>query len=162
MEKIRERRFSMIRLFAELIEETIILVFLELKLALFEIKRNIHSAEKGAVMVAGGVGLLAFAGIAFLATAIAVLALILPVWLSALVVSLTLTFLGVAFLFSGLGHLKNFTLIPTETLERVEDIAEKVKKVGARHEEAEQLRSEAGRSPERARRSAPGRGQVAQ
>jgi fatty acid desaturase len=137
MEKIRKRRVSMVRLFAELIEDTIILIFLELKLALFEIKRNIHSAERGAAMMGAGVGLLICAGLAFIGTAVAVLAEILPVWLSGLIVSLALAFLGVALLFSGLGHLKNFSLIPNETLERVEDITEKVKKVGVRHEERE-------------------------
>ena len=140
----------MVRLFAELIEETIILIFLELKLAIYEIKRNVHSAEKGAVMMALGAGLLILAGLTFVGTAVAALAIILPVWLSALLVALGLSFLGVAILFTGLGHLKDFSLIPSETLERVDDITVKIKKVGARREHEER---EARSGTKRARRS---------
>ena len=153
MEKTRKRA-SVVRLFVELIEESIILVFLELKLAFFEIKRHVRCAEKGVVMMALGVGLLLFALITFLATAVAALAVFLPVWLSALIVTLSLAFFGLALLFSGLGNLKDFTLIPMETLERVQDISQKLKQVSARHLEG---RSE----PERTRRL-PGRGHLAQ
>ena len=134
MEKVRRRRVSMVRLFAELIEDSVVLVYVELKLALLEIKGNIKSAEKGAVMMVLGLGLLLFGLLTFLATAVAALAVILPVWLSALIVALGLSFFGVAFLYSGLGRLKGFSLVPLETLERIEDISEKLKKVGGRHE----------------------------
>jgi len=143
MEKVRRRRVSMIRLFAELIEESIILVFLELKLAVFEIKRNVKSAEKGAVMMVLGGGLLLFGSVTFVATAVAALAIVLPVWLSALIIALGLSFLGFAFLFSGLGHLKDFTLVPLETLERVDDLSQKIKQVSARHQEAEERKERA-------------------
>jgi len=135
MEKVRQKRVSMIRLFAELIEETIILTFLEVKLAAFEIKRNIRSAEKGGAMMAVGGALLLFALVVFIGTAVAALAIYLPVWLSALIVALGLGFFGIAFLFSGLGLLKGFTLFPAETLVRVESIAQKVRKVSAQHQE---------------------------
>ena len=149
MEKVRQKRVSMIRLFAELIEETIILTFLEVKLALFEIKRNIRSVEKGGAMMAVGGALLLFALVVFIGTAVAALAIVLPVWLSALIVALGLGFFGIAFLFSGLGLLKGFSLIPAETLVRVENIAQKVRKVSARHQEMA-VRKE----PERAAESA--------
>jgi hypothetical protein len=148
MEKVGQKRISMIRLFAELIEETIILAFLEVKLAASEIKRNIRSAEKGGAMMAIGGGLLFFALVVSIGTAVAALAIVLPVWLSALLVALGLGFFGIAFLFSGLGLLKGFSLIPAETLLRVEDIVQKVRKVSARHQETV-ARGELGRVPER-------------
>jgi hypothetical protein len=148
MEKVRQKRVSMIRLFAELIEETIILTFLEVKLAAFEIKRNIRSAEKGGAMMAVGGALLFFALVVSIGTAVAALALFLPVWLSALIVALGLGFFGIAFLFSGLGLLKGFSLVPAETLVRVENIAQKVRKVSAQHQEAV-ARSESERALER-------------
>jgi hypothetical protein len=148
MEKVRQKRVSMIRLFAELIEETIILTFLEIKLAALEIKRNIRSAEKGGAMMAVGGALLLFASVVFIGTAVAALALFLPVWLSALIVALGLGFFGIAFLFSGLGLLKGFSLFPAETLVRVENIARKVRKVSAQHQEAV-ARTESERALER-------------
>jgi len=148
MEKVRQKRVSMIRLFAELIEETIILTFLEVKLAAFEIKRNIRSAVKGGAMMAVGGVLLFFALVVSIGTAVAALALFLPVWLSALIVALGLGFFGIAFLFSGLGLLKGFSLFPAETLVRVENIAQKVRKVSAQHQEAV-ARNESERALER-------------
>jgi fatty acid desaturase len=133
MEKT-ERRQSVLRLVVELAEEIIILGFVELKLAAMEIKRNIRSVEKGAAMMAAGAGLLLFALVTFIGTSVAVLAIFLPIWLSALIVALTLTFFGIALLFTGLGHFKDFSLIPSETLQRVEDISQKYKKVSARHQ----------------------------
>jgi hypothetical protein len=149
MEKARKRS-SMVRLFAELVEESIILVFLEMKLALFEVKKHIRSAEKGTVMMALGAALLLFALVTFVGTAVAALAVILPVWLSALIVALALTFCGVAFLFSGLGNLKDFSFIPSETLLRVQNIVQKLTVVSAQHKAAEKsMAPEAGSAPER-------------
>jgi len=135
MEKTRNRkRVSVVRLYAELFEESIILVFLELKLAFIEIKRHVHSAENGVVLMAVGAGLLLLGILTCIGTAVAALAVFLPVWLAALAVASALTFFGIAFLFSGLGKMKDFSLIPTETLERIQDISQKLKKVSARHE----------------------------
>ena len=133
MENFRRRR-SMVRLAVELYEEIIVLFFVELKLAAIEIKGNIRSVEKGAAKMVVGAGLLFFAVITFLGTAVAILALFLPTWLSALLVTLTLAFFGVAFFFTGLGNFKHFTLIPSETLQRVHDITNRYKRVGAHHE----------------------------
>jgi hypothetical protein len=131
------KRVSVVRLYAELVEESIILVFLELKLAVMEIKRHIHSAEHGAVWMAIGAGLLFLGLVTFIGTAVAALAVILPVWLSALIVASCLAFLGIAFLFSGLGKLKDFSLVPSETLERMHAISQKLKNVPAQHKTAE-------------------------
>lgn len=113
------KRSSMARLFAELIEAAITLAFLETNRALSEVRKRVRSAEKGTVMVVLGALLLLLALVTFIGTAVAALAVLLPVWLSALIVALTLTFSGVASLFSGLGNLRAFSLIPTETLLRV-------------------------------------------
>jgi len=159
MEKIRNRkRVSVVRLYAELVEESIILVFVELKLAFFEIKRHIHSAENGVLLMAVGAGLLLLGLLTFIGTAVAALAVFLPVWLSALVVASALAFLGIAFLFTGLGKMKDFSLIPTETLERIQDISQKLKKVSDQHEGHEPGEGRA--HQERTRRS-PGRSQAA-
>jgi len=127
------RKVSMARNMAELVEEIVMLLFIELKRAVLEIKGNIHSVERGGAMMVLGVGLLFFGLVTFTGTAVAVLAIYLPTWLSALIVALGLTFLGIAFLFSGLAHFKDFTLVPSETIHRVEDIFHEYKKVSAEH-----------------------------
>ena len=149
MDKIRNwKRVSVVRLYAELLEESIILVFVELKLAFFEIKRHIHSAENGVLLMVVGAGLLLFGLLTFIGTAVAALAVFLPVWLFALVAASALALFGIAFLFTGLGKMKDFSLVPTETIDRIQDISQKFKKVGLRHE-AITGRAE----PERSRRS---------
>jgi hypothetical protein len=122
-----KRRISMVRLLLELIEQSIVLVFLELKLAVLEVKHNFLSAKNGAGVLAMGVFLLLFALTTMITTAIAALSIVLPVWLSSLIVTVVLGFFGIAFLLTGLGKLKDFTVIPTETVERVEDIARKLR-----------------------------------
>jgi uncharacterized membrane protein len=128
------KKQSMVHLVVELFEDIIVLVFIELKRALLEIKHNVGSVEKGAIMMVLGAGLLFFSLLVFIGTTVAVLALYLPAWLAALLVALALTFFGVAFLFTGLGKFKDFTLVPSETLKRVEDISRSYKKVGAGHQ----------------------------
>ncbi|HEY5514448.1 MAG TPA: phage holin family protein [Geomonas sp.] len=118
---------SIVRLGLELVEESIVLVFLELKLAAVEIKRKVHAAEKGAVLIAAGAGLLLFALITLTGAAVAALATVLPLWLSALIVTAVLAFFGIVFLFSGLGLLKDFSLVPADTLQRIEVVAKKLK-----------------------------------
>ena len=132
MENTR-KKLSRDRTVVELAEEIIILGFLELKLAAVEIRRNIRSVEQGAVMMAVGGGLLLLAMLTFIATAVAILALFLPTWLAALIVALTLVFFGIAFLFAGLGSFKDFTLVPSETLQRVQAIAREYHKVSTHH-----------------------------
>lgn len=136
------RRKSMIRLGLELVEQSIVLVFLELKLAVLEVKRNVTSAKNGAVFMALGGFLMLFSLLTLTATAIAALAIVLPVWLSALIVTAALGFLGAALLFTGLGKFKHFTLVPAETLERVENIAAKLKKHAEQREHEEKIAHE--------------------
>jgi hypothetical protein len=146
----------MFRLVIELVEEIVALAFVELRLAVMEIKRNIHSVENGALLVVLGAGLMVFSGLGFLITAIAILATFLPTWLSALLVTLALVFFGIAFLFTGMGKFKDFTLVPSETLQRVEEISRNYQTASTRLKVYE---DRAGRH--RAPRS-PGQGQVAQ
>ncbi|HJV35083.1 phage holin family protein [Geomonas sp.] len=123
----QNRHHSMVRLVLELMEQSIVLVFLELKLAALEVRNNVDSAKKGSVLLAVGGFMLLFSLLAATATAIAALSLVLPVWLSALIVTAGLMFLGAGLLFTGLGKLKHFTLIPKDTLDRVENIGHKLK-----------------------------------
>ncbi|MCM0080137.1 phage holin family protein [Geomonas sp. Red32] len=123
-----EKRHSIVRLVLELVEQSIVLVFLELKLGVMEIRRNVDSAKTGVAIVALGGALLLFSLVAGTATAIAALALVLPVWLSALIVTALYVFAGAALLFTGIGKLRHFTLLPKDTIERAETIGRKLKK----------------------------------
>jgi hypothetical protein len=128
-----KKRLSMVRLVLELVEQFIVLIFLELKLGVIEIKRNIHSAKTGAVLIVMGAALLLFSLVTGLATAIAALAIVLPVWLSALIVTALLGFVGAGFLFTGLSKVEHFTLVPLDTISRVEEISHKLKKHAEQH-----------------------------
>jgi fatty acid desaturase len=134
MEELK-KKLSMLRLDLELLEQFIALVFLELKLAVLEIRRNIRSMEKGAIFIAIGAFILLFAMMTLIGTAVAALAMVFPVWLAALIVALLLTFFGTSFLFTGLGKLKHFSLVPSETLQRVRTISKQLKKHADRHKQ---------------------------
>jgi uncharacterized membrane protein YqjE len=127
MEKL-DRKKSVLRLYIELYEKFAVLVYMELKLALLEIKENIHSVENGFGLLAVGAFLMVFAFMALIGTAVAALAVVLQVWAAALVVTLVLSFFGAAFLFTGLAKMKGFTLLPVETLRRFHEVMEKLKK----------------------------------
>jgi hypothetical protein len=131
------RKQSMMRLTIELVEQFIVLAFTELKLAALEIRRNIKSMEKGVVALMMGAVLLLFSGIGMLATAIAGLALILPVWLAALIVTVILVFFGAMLLFTGLSKLQHFTLVPSDTIQRVEEISKRLKKHTEHHAQSD-------------------------
>ncbi|HJV67253.1 MAG TPA: phage holin family protein [Geomonas sp.] len=136
MQAQSNHRHSMIRLALELAEQSIVLVFLELKLAALELRRNVASAKNGAVLLALGGFMLLFSLLAAMATAIAALAIVLPVWLSALIVAAGLVLLGGTLLVTGLSKLKHFTLLPRETIGRVENIGRKLKQHAEQHEQA--------------------------
>ena len=128
-----DARHSVLRLSLELAEQFVVLVFLELKLAVLEVRGNIKSIEKGAVLLAMGAVLLILAALTLIGTAIAAFAIILPVWLAALIVSIVLLCLGSLIVVTGLGKVKHFTLAPTETLARIRIISEKLKAHAERH-----------------------------
>jgi len=154
-------KLSLARMMVELVEEIVMLLFIEVRRGVLEIKHQVKSVEKGAVMVILGVGLLFFGLVTFTGTAVAVLALWLPTWLSALIVALGLTFFGIAFVFSGLAHFKEFSLVPNDTIHRVENIFRDYKKVSAQHHAEVEARARGGRRVQEALRS-PGKGAIAQ
>ena len=123
-----DRRHSVVRLTLELVEQSIVLFFLELKLAAVEIRRNIKSVEKGVACLAIGAFLMMCALLALIGTAVAALATILPVWLAALLVSALLLFCASALLFTGFSKMKHFSLVPSDTLHRVQVISRQLKK----------------------------------
>ncbi|GFO69388.1 hypothetical protein GMLC_29670 [Geomonas limicola] len=155
------RKLSMARLMVELVEEIVMLLFIEVRRGVLEIKHNIKSVEKGAVMVVLGAGLLFFGLITFTGTAVAVLTIWLSTWLSALIVALGLTFFGIAFVFSGLSHFKEFTLVPNDTLHRVENIFKDYKKVSAQHHAEVQTRAREGRRDPEVQLRKPGQDRAA-
>jgi hypothetical protein len=144
----------MARLVVDLYEDIVVLLFVELKRAVQEIKHNIGCVEKGAAMMVIGALLFFFALIVFTGTAVAVLALFLSTWLSALIVALGLAFFGIGLFCAGLGHFKDFTLVPRHTVQRVEDIFTEYKQVSAPHR--------AGHVEPETHRDFPGRGHLAQ
>lgn len=155
----QSRRHSIVRLIVELVEQSIVLFFLELKLGALEIKRNLDSAKTGAVLAGLGAFLLLFSLLGVMATAIAALSLVLPVWLSALIVTAVLVFGGAGVLLAGLSKLKHFTIVPKDTVHRVENIGRKLKKHAEQREleelEArEAMHAEAVEAREAARRDA--------
>lgn len=153
----RVRRHSVLRLWVELVEEVVVLVFLELKRAVHEIRENIRTVEQGALFLVLAAATLFFASLAFLATAIAVLSVWLQTWAAALIVAVALALGGVGMLLIGLADFKHFSLVPDETLHRVKRVFQQYKKVEAEHQAAGQVRQD----PE-PRRRAPGRGHAAQ
>ena len=74
----------------------------EVQLAVTEMRRRAKGSGAGVVMLAVGVVLLLLGG----AAAIAALALILPVWLSALIVGVVLLIIGAVLAGSGRGRLR--------------------------------------------------------
>lgn len=156
------RKISMVRMTVELFEEIVMLLFIELKRGVLEIKHNVKSVETGAVMMALGAGLLFFGLVTFTGTAVAVLALFLSTWLSAFIVALGLTLFGLAFLFAGLSHFKEFTLVPAATINRVEDIFHDYKRASSGHHGDALPATREGRYDPEASFDAPGRGHTAQ
>lgn len=78
----------------------------EVQLAVTEMRRRAKGSGAGVVMLAVGVVLLLLGGAAAIAAAIAALALILPVWLSALIVGVVLLLIGAVLAGSGRGRLR--------------------------------------------------------
>jgi len=118
---------SFVKLTLELVEQSIVLIFLELKLAVLEVKRNVTSVERGVIFLPIGAVMLLLALCTLTGAAVAALCLVVQPWLAALIVSAVLMFFSSALLFTGIGKIKHFTLVPKETIERAEAIAKKLK-----------------------------------
>ncbi|MCY1016201.1 phage holin family protein [Pyxidicoccus sp. MSG2] len=93
-------------LFSEFMEQGRRLVRAEVALARAELKTEAKKASAGAGLLAGGGVVLFLGALTFVAFLVAALAVLMPVWASALVVAVLLLAVGGAVAWAGLGRLK--------------------------------------------------------
>ncbi len=120
MQEGRDDR-SLGELFSELSQETTTLVRQEMNLAKAEMSQKASRVGKDVGFMAAG-GAVAYAGLlAILAGVIALLGLIIPLWLSALLVGLVVAGVGYFLVRRGLDALKQEDLAPRETMETLKE-----------------------------------------
>lgn len=96
-------------------------ISLEIELAKTEMSQKASRVGKNVGFLAAG-GAIAYAGfLAILAGIIALLALIIPVWLSALIVGLVVAGIGGALVMSGLKTLQQESLAPQRTIDTLKE-----------------------------------------
>ncbi len=93
-------------LFSEFMEQGRRLVRAEVALARAELKAEAKKASAGAGLLAGGGVVLFLGAMTFVAFLVAALAVVMPVWASALIVAVLLLAVGGAVAWAGLGRLK--------------------------------------------------------
>jgi hypothetical protein len=127
MQQSRDDR-SLGELFSELSRQTSTLIRQEVALAKAEMKQKGSEAGKDIGMMAAG-GALAYAGLlALIATAIIVLANVIPWWLSALIVGLVVVGIGGMLIQRGMSALKQSGIAPEQTIESLKEDKEWAKK----------------------------------
>ena len=97
------------------------LVRQEVRLASAEMTLKARSAGRSVLLVATGGGLGAIGVLALIAAAIAALDLVLPLWLSALLVGLALVLAGYAVAHIGLEKLRRIDPLPEQTIATIRD-----------------------------------------
>ncbi len=126
MTDTKKRRSTLILLF-ELFRDITVFIDLELKLAIAEFRRNIGSAKRGVIQVAIGLFLLLLALLVFTCSAIAALAIFLPLWLASLIVGALYATSGLWFFLAGKNRLSKSPPLPTESIERIRVVSRKLK-----------------------------------
>lgn len=123
MATVRDDR-SLGELFSELAHESSTLVRQEIALARTELSQKAALAARGVGFVAVG-GVLAYAGLLAVMAAIIVAlgAVGIPLWLSALLVGIVFAATGYALIRKGLGALKSRGLQPRQTMESLREDA---------------------------------------
>ena len=112
---------SLGELFSELSQETTTLVRQEMNLAKAEMSQKASRVGKDVGFLAAG-GAVAYAGLlAIIAGVIALLGLIIPLWLSALLVGLVVAGVGYFLVRRGLDALKQEDLAPRETIQTLKE-----------------------------------------
>ena len=112
---------SLGELFSELSQETTTLIRQEVNLAKTEMSQKASRVGKDVGFMAAG-GAVAYAGLlAILAGVIALLGLVIPLWLSALLVGVVVAGLGYFLVRKGLDALKQEDLAPRETIETLKE-----------------------------------------
>ena len=112
---------SLGELFSELSQETTTLIRQEVNLAKTEMSQKASRVGKDVGFMAAG-GAVAYAGLlAIVAGVIALLGLVIPLWLSALLVGLVVAAIGYFLVKRGLDALKQEDLAPRETIETLKE-----------------------------------------
>ncbi len=112
---------SLGELFSELTQETTTLVRQEVQLAKTEMSQKASRVGKDVGFLAAG-GAVAYAGLlAIIAGGIFLLALVIPLWLSALLVGIAVAAVGYFPVRKGLDALKQESLAPQETIETLKE-----------------------------------------
>ena len=108
-------------LFAELTRETVTLVRKEIQLAKAEMTQKASRVGKNVgFLVAGGIA--AYTGLlAVIAGVILLLGLVIPYWLSALIVGLVIIAIGAFLALKGINTLRNESPAPRETVETLKE-----------------------------------------
>ncbi len=123
MQARREER-SIGELFSELTQEISDLFHQEVTLAKTEVTQKAKSVGKDVGFMAAG-GVVALVGfMAIVAAAIAALASVLPLWLSALIVGVIVAIVGYVFVQRGMSALKTTNLAPEQTIDTLKEDAE--------------------------------------
>jgi hypothetical protein len=120
MNTVHEQR-PLGELFSELASETGTLVRKEVELAKTEMTAKASSAGRNAAVVAAG-GAVAFMGaLAVLAGIILALAMVIPLWVSALLVGAVVAAIGGGLVMKGIGSFKRIDPVPRETVRTLEE-----------------------------------------
>jgi hypothetical protein len=108
-------------LLGDLYQNATNLIQLEIELAKTEISQKASRVGKNVGFLAAG-GALAYAGfLAILAGIIALLGLLIPIWLSALIIGLIVSGIGGALVMSGLKTLQQESVAPQRTLDTLKE-----------------------------------------
>ena len=100
--------------FSELVRE-------EVALAKTELSQNASKLARDVVFLAIG-GFIAYAGLlVLLAAAVFALALVMPLWLSALIIGLVVVIIGYAFVQKGISDLRKGSFMPKQTVESLKE-----------------------------------------
>ena len=112
---------SLGELFADLSRETTTLVRQEVELAKTEMTQKATRVLRNIGFLAIG-GAIAYAGLlALIAAVIILLAMVIPWWLSALLVGLVIAGIGAFLIWKGLNALKQEDLVPRQTIETLKE-----------------------------------------
>jgi hypothetical protein len=121
--RVREER-SLGELFGDLTDDVRMLLRQEVALARTEVSDKVAHLSRDGMRIGVG-GVLAFVGFqALVATAIIALDLIIPLWLSALLVGAVLAIVGYVLIRQGMNDVKRRGITPTETISSLKEDSE--------------------------------------
>lgn len=115
-------------LLSELFAQGKVLIQEEARLAKAEVRAEVKKVTASAGAIGGGALLLVTGWLVFSAFLVALLALVLPVWASALIVSVVFLGVGAALAMAGIKKIKDANLKPTETIETLREDKEWLRK----------------------------------